>query len=117
MEKITKLTKAQKARFPEFVEKWVDIGLSTEPADFDKAIAAAMRAYDLCNLNKPQVVLRMISPYGATLGGIMAWAFLRELVNRGISGKPWSQVRSQVESQGGSQGENQGGNHIKNQIK
>jgi len=30
---ITELTYAQKARFPEFVEKWIKIGLSTEPAD------------------------------------------------------------------------------------
>jgi len=45
--KITKLTPEQEARFPEFVKKWVDIGLSTEPADFDAATEAALKAYAL----------------------------------------------------------------------
>ena len=34
---INTITDEQKARFPEFVDKWVKIGLSTEPADFDTA--------------------------------------------------------------------------------
>lgn len=34
---ITTLTDAQMARMPEWVDKWVAIGLSTEPANFDEA--------------------------------------------------------------------------------
>ena len=79
MKKITKLTEEQKARFPEFVEKWVKIGLSTEPADFEKATEAALKAYKLCNLEKPMVILRMGSPYAATVGGAYAWMLLRGL--------------------------------------
>lgn len=93
MKKITKLTPAQIARFNEWTQKWIEIGLSTEPADFEKATNAALKAYKLCNLNKPMVVLRMSSPYGATIGGAIAWAMLKELGN---------QVRSQVRSQVGS---------------
>ena len=77
--KITKLTEEQEARFPEFVEKWVKIGLSTEPADFEKATEAALKAYKLCNLEKPMVILRMGSPYAATVGGAYAWMLLRGL--------------------------------------
>lgn len=77
MKTITELTPEQTARFPEWVEKWVAIGLSTEPADFDKAHAAALKAYAACNLEAPKVVLRMGSPYGATLGGAIANVVLK----------------------------------------
>lgn len=92
MQKITTLTDEQAARMPAWVDEWIKIGLSTEPADFERATAAALRAYDLCNLKRPMVVLRMGSPYSATLGGILAWAMLRVI----------PQVRSQVWSQVGS---------------
>lgn len=89
--RIDKLTPAQTARFAEWSQKWIDIGLSTEPADFEAATEAALKAYKLCNLNKPMVVLRMGSPYGATLGGVLAWSMLHDL----------PKLRSQVDSQVG----------------
>lgn len=70
------------------VKKWIEIGLSTEPADFNAATEAALKAYKLCNLKNPMVVLRMGSPFAATLGGALAWDLLREIKN--------IQVRSQV---------------------
>ena len=94
--KITKITPEQAARFSEWAEKWIAIGLSTEPADFDKATEAALNAYALCNLARPKVILRMSSPYGATIGGALAWALLRKLTQES---QVWSQVWSQVESQ------------------
>lgn len=39
---ITTITPEQAARIPEWVQQWIDIGLSTEPADFDRATAAAL---------------------------------------------------------------------------
>ena len=95
--KITKITKAQVDRFPEWTQKYIELGLSTEPADFEAATAAALKAYALCNLDKPMVVLRLGSPYAATLGGCIAWAMLREMQKP----KVWSQVGSQVRSQVG----------------
>ena len=67
--RIDTMTAEQAARMPEFAQRWIDIGLSTKPVDFDRATAAALRAYELCNLDRPMIVLRMQSPYGATLGG------------------------------------------------
>ena len=93
--KITKLTAEQIARMPEWVDRWVKIGLSTDPADFDAAEAAALKCYEIAGLPKPRVVLRMSSPFGATLGGPLALALLG-------SKQVGSQVRSQVESQVGS---------------
>ena len=91
--KITKITKAQVDRFPEWTQKYIELGLSTEPADFEAATAAALKAYALCNLDKPMVVLRLGSPYAATLGGCIAWAMLREMQKP----KVWSQVGSQLQ--------------------
>jgi hypothetical protein len=99
--KITKLTDEQESRFSEWSQKWIDIGLSTEPADFDKATEAALKAYELCNLNKPMVVLRMSSPYAATIGGTMAWMYLKELSKKfdlkaQVRDQVWDQVGDQV---------------------
>ena len=103
MATITKLTPEQAARFPAWVRKWVEIGLSTKPADFDKAEAAALRAYDLCNLRRPSIVLRMGSPLSAVLGGGFAAALTNSQVEsqvaRQVAGQVWNQVESQVRSQ------------------
>lgn len=71
--KITEITEEQASRFDEWVDKWTAIGLSTEPADFERAENAALKAYDLCGLERPVIVLRSRSPYEATVKGIMAW--------------------------------------------
>ena len=112
-QKITKLSPAQVAQFGDWAKKWIEIGLSTEPADFDRATAAALRGYELANLKRPMVVLRMGSPFGTTFGGALAWAMLRELpkirkqVASQVTSQVWSQVESQVESQVWSQVESQ----------
>lgn len=110
--KITKITPEQAARFGEWAQRWIEIGLSTEPADFDKATAAALRDYDLANLRRPMVILHMSSPYGAMVGGVIAWWMLRELFGK----KVWSQVRSQVWSQVWSQVESQVRSQVRSQI-
>ena len=101
--KITKLTEEQEARFPEFVEKWVKIGLSTEPADFEKATEAALKAYKFCNLEKPMVILTTGSPYAASIGGAYACILLKELFGKQVASQVRSQVASQVRSQVASQ--------------
>jgi hypothetical protein len=68
---ITQLTPEQEAQMAPWADKWIKIGLSTEPADFDKAAKAALRGYQLCNLPTPKHVLFAPSPYAATLLGIL----------------------------------------------
>jgi len=103
MKKITQITEEQASKFGEWVDMWVKIGLSTESADFDTATEAALKAYRLCNLNKPQIILRMSSPYGATIGGTLAWMFLKESgraqVRAQVGDQVWAQVRDQVWAQ------------------
>jgi len=94
MEKIISISSEQTAKFAEWSKKWIEIGLSTEPADFDLAIDAALRAYKICNLKKPMIILRMGSPYAATVGGVLAYMYLKE-----IGAQVGIQVQSQVESQ------------------
>ena len=109
--RIDSISPEQAARFGEWAEKWVAIGLSTEPADFDAATEAALKAYRLCNLDRPTVVLRLGSPYAATVGGALAWAILREVLPQ-----VRSQVESQVESQVGSQVESQVESQVWSQV-
>ena len=117
--RIDKITPEQTAKFGEWAKKWIDIGLSTEPADFDKATAAALRAYELANLKRPMIILRTGSPYGATLGGALAWAMLKELpdmrseveskVGSEVGSEVWSKVESEVWSKVGSEVESKVG--------
>jgi hypothetical protein len=120
MNRIDSLTPEQIAKFGEWSEQWIKIGLSTDPADFDKATEAALRGYQLANLKKPMVVLRMSSPYGATLGGVLAWAMLCEIYPSQVGSQVWSQVGSQVWSQVGaqvrSQVESQVGSQVGSQV-
>ena len=102
--RIDKLTNDQAARFGEWSRKWVEIGLSTEPADFDSATEAALRAYKIVNLKRPMVVLRMDSPYAATVGGALAWMMLKEVFGKKVDQQVWQQVDQQVGQQVGQQG-------------
>lgn len=63
--KIESLTAEQTAKMPEYVKKWTDIGLSTEPVDFDKAKAAICQAYKLAGLAEPTNFHVVDSPMAA----------------------------------------------------
>jgi hypothetical protein len=53
MSKIEKLTAEQESKFGEYVEKWLSIGLSTAPLDFEKAKEASILAYRNAGLPEP----------------------------------------------------------------
>lgn len=67
---ITSLTAEQKARFPEFVQKWIAIGLSTKPADRQRAEKAIAGLYRLANLKEPRVIW-LPCPISAALSAIV----------------------------------------------
>lgn len=52
--KIESLTANQEARFGEYVDKWLSIGLSTEPVALENAKTAACLAYRLSGLEEPK---------------------------------------------------------------
>lgn len=54
--RITSLTASQEAEFPRFVQKWIEIAMSTEPADRPRAEDACKRFYVDAGLREPQVI-------------------------------------------------------------
>ena len=83
--KITELTESQKKEIPGHIKKWVDIGLSTEPANFEKAESAILRAYKLCNLKRPACILRVGSPMAASYAGNLAITMLKNKIKDKIN--------------------------------
>jgi hypothetical protein len=107
MGRIDSLTSEQKSRFGEWSQRWIKTGLSMEPADFDAATEAALRGYKLAGLDRPMVILRVGSPYAATVGGALAWMFLRTQVRdqaqnqvvTQVMGQVWDQIMTRVWTQ------------------
>ena len=54
--KIDKLTTEQEDKFPEFIKKWTDIGLSTEKANRKEAEKGIVEMYEIAGLKKPKIV-------------------------------------------------------------
>ena len=108
--KMKKLTDAQIDRFPQYMERWLKIGLSTEPLDRDAASAAIDEVYVCAGKKPPEIKIFLNSP----LAGAVGAAFLKELK---ISGNQvWNQVRNQVWEQVGDQVWNQVRNQVWEQV-
>jgi hypothetical protein len=60
--RVTELTDEQRAQLKPWADKWVKIGLSCEPADFDAAGKAIRDCYRLSGLAQPKVVIPVSSP-------------------------------------------------------
>ena len=88
MKKIEKLTDTQIARFPEFVKKWTDIGLCTEPSDRLQAEHGIRLAYAAANLQAPVKIVWTSSP--------LAQGLARALVVSGNGASVWASVRDSV---------------------
>lgn len=59
---IEKLTGAQEAAMPKYVEKWTAIGLSTEPSDNVKVRKAVNLTYECGGVPKPKAIISFDSP-------------------------------------------------------
>src|ERR1700749_1955196 len=56
MKKIESLTEEQKAKFPEYIKKWTEIGLCTKPANRKLAEKGIIKAYVAAKLPIPKIV-------------------------------------------------------------
>jgi hypothetical protein len=65
---ITSLTQEQIDTFPHFREKWLKIGLSTEPANFVEAKKAIIKLYKQAGLTVPKKWFSFSSPMTSNLG-------------------------------------------------
>jgi len=106
--KIETLTPEQESLFPEYVKKWVDIGLSCEPLDLGKAKVAVIMAYKAANLKPPvhfyvfdspvscaigQSILKDTASVGASVGASV-WASVGNSVSDSVG--TWDSVRNSV---------------------
>jgi hypothetical protein len=62
---IDHLTENQTALFPVYVDKWLKIGLNTDPVDLENAKAAVCKAYSLVGLKEPTQFYVVDSPMAA----------------------------------------------------
>src|SRR3990167_6415180 len=74
--RIDSLTEAERARFPEWVDKWVAIGLSTERLDLPRFNEAAKACYRFADLAEPRVIVPVSSPLVLALAAPIASAIL-----------------------------------------
>lgn len=65
MSKIESLTPEQEAQMDVYRDKWIKIGLSTEPLDLENAKKAAIKAYELAGLPAPTQFFTAKSPVDA----------------------------------------------------
>jgi len=96
---ITELTPAQTAKFAYYREKWLEIGLSTEPITLSAARPIIDNLYTkLLDIPKPEFVVILDSPLAAWLAAVVFcdvedWRQVRRQVDEQVD----EQVRQQVE--------------------
>lgn len=64
---ITKLTKEQESKLTEYRDKWIKIGLSTEPTNQTRALTNVKAYYEAGGLVAPEVIVFAKSPYTAMI--------------------------------------------------
>ena len=107
---INSLTQEQIDSFPAYVEKWLTIGLSTEPLDFERAKAAVIKCYEIAELPPPKYFYRFESPYSAAMAATLlkstgaqvwdqVWAQVWDQVGDQVGAQVGAQVRAQVGAQ------------------
>lgn len=62
VKRIDKLTKKQEDAMKPHADKWIQIGLSCEPANFEEAEKAIRKCYIFSNLKEPKYFFRVSSP-------------------------------------------------------
>ena len=86
-QEIEALTPDQEARMDEWRQRWLRIGLSTEPADREQAVQGVRAAYARAGLDPPRIIIWLDSP----LAGCIASYMLAQV---------GAQVRDQVRAAG-----------------
>ena len=105
--KIERLTAVQEARFPEFVDRWVGYGLSTEPANRAAAEEAMRQTYIRGGLKPPARMVWCTSPLALVLTD--AIAHQGASVGASVRASVWDSVWASVgDSVGASVGDSVG---------
>lgn len=119
--KLEKLTPEQEAIFPIYRDKWLKIGLDTNPTNRDEAEAAIRLTYECGGLLPPKVIIWCRSPLEGALErknqvknqvGEQIW----EQVKNQVGAQVWNQVSEQVRNQVGYQIWEQIWEQVRNQV-
>src|SRR5712664_1634145 len=103
--RIDRLTKEQEGLMPEWRDKWIRIGLSTEPADRQRFENAVARCYLAARLSPPKAVIWVESPVALALGASIAAGLVGAVaaaVASAVAAAVVAAVRSAVDSAVGS---------------
>ena len=95
MKRIDKLSAAQEARFDEWADKWIGVGLRTGAADRPRFEGAVRDCYRFAGLEPPKVIVWTTSPLVVSLAGPVA-ALLIELAKRPQAALRKNSVRGAV---------------------
>jgi hypothetical protein len=96
--RIDSLTEAQKARFAEWRDKWIAVGLSTEPADRAKFERAVAECYRFAQLAPPKRVVWVQSPVVMAYAGPIAARLIGDgAVGDAVGGAVRDAVRDAVD--------------------
>ncbi len=90
--RLSSLTPEQAALLPVLREKWLSIGLSTEPSDRSRAEAAVRLAYRRAGIAEPEQIIWLGSPMAGAIGS----AILKSRTGAQVWDQVWDQVRAQV---------------------
>jgi phage baseplate assembly protein W len=98
--RVDKLTEKERAQMAGWAEKWIAIGLSTEPADRPLFDAGVRACYRHSGLAEPKLVVWCPNPLVVALAGPIAHAILaqRENPDSAVDSAVRSAVRSAVDS-------------------
>ena len=113
---ISKLTKKQINKFPQYVSEWTRKGLTTEPQSLENAII------DFGNFQKLILKKEKIAPVVILDSPTQCWiavcmvASLKNLSDSQVDSQVWSQVQSQVDSQVDSQVQSQVWSQVQSQV-
>jgi hypothetical protein len=113
--RVEQLTKAQAAMIPAVGDEWLAHGLSTVPADRDRAVHGVRRAYQAAGLDPPTAVAWVGSPLagcvgasvllqvrGKTEGGVQRKVFgrltdlLESTLRRNVERRTWDRVAADL---------------------
>jgi hypothetical protein len=93
MKKIDKLSQEQIDKFPEYVNKWVKIGINTEPTNMTKAKKFIKKAYEVAGLTPPKYFIGPVNgPYEAAL----AEDILKQYAKNGVQFKNEKDLNTKV---------------------
>ena len=96
MFKIDKLTPEMLERIPKIRDKWIKIGLSTDPIDKEKCKAGLIKAYNAAELKEPKFWVWLDSPLAGAIGSEVALRALSVLDRERVRDQVDDQVREQV---------------------